>query len=92
LSGGLAAAITCPLDVIKTRLQVQRSTAKNKYKNAFDAAHRIITEEGFQAFTKGLVARVLWIAPGCAITIAFYEHFKQFFTILEKERNRKNKS
>jgi len=77
LSGGLAAALTCPLDVIKTRLQVQRTVTINKYKNAFDAAYRIITEEGFQAFTKGLLARVLWIAPGCAITIASYEYFKR---------------
>jgi hypothetical protein len=68
--GAIAAAITCPMDVIKTRLQVESTTTKDRYKNAFDATKRIMQEEGIRAFGKGMVPRILWIAPGTAITMA----------------------
>lgn len=46
-AGAIAAAVTSPLDIIKTRIQVG-----SDYKGAVDAARRIWTEEGPRAFTK----------------------------------------
>jgi hypothetical protein len=71
LSGGMAAALTCPLDVVKTRLQVDRSSI-----SSFSIINQILKNEGLSAFGKGLIPRVLWIAPGSGI-ISF-----PFFSLL----------
>jgi len=76
LAGAVSAAVTCPLDVIKTRIQVQSKTSQ-VYKNGIHAFVTILKEEGISAFGKGMGARMLWIAPGTAITIAAYEQFKR---------------
>lgn len=68
-SGGLSAALTCPLDVIKTRIQVQDKSSATAYKGVTDAFRSIVQKEGLSAFWKGLSARIFWIAPSCAITI-----------------------
>jgi len=78
-AGGLAACLTNPMDVIKTRMQVQSTKASGDatyYRGIFHAVKSILQEEGVSAFGKGLYARILWIAPGTAITIALYEQFK----------------
>ncbi|EGG21554.1 mitochondrial substrate carrier family protein [Cavenderia fasciculata] len=71
-AGTVAAAVTCPLDVIKTRIQVARAN-ESTYKGIIDGFKRILKEEGPRAFVKGMGARILWIAPGNAITIASYQ-------------------
>jgi len=79
-AGAISAAVTCPMDVIKTRLQVQSNTStpsSERYKHSVDAFLRIMREEGYRAFTKGMGARVLWITPGTAITITAYEEVKK---------------
>ncbi|GAM20242.1 hypothetical protein SAMD00019534_034170 [Acytostelium subglobosum LB1] len=78
-AGSVAAAVTCPLDVIRTRIQVSRA-GEQTYKGIIDGFQRIMKEEGPRAFVKGMGARVLWIAPGNAITIAAYEQLKHFFS------------
>jgi hypothetical protein len=66
-----AAGITCPLDTVKTRIQVRSKGADGVvYKGTLDTFKRILREEGWTAFHRGLAARILWIAPGSAITIA----------------------
>lgn len=76
-AGGLAAALTCPLDVIKTRVQV---ASRNPHgQSAWQLAKDIHRNEGKAAFLKGISARVLWIAPASAITIASYELLKNLF-------------
>jgi len=77
VAGAAAAAITSPLDVIKTRIQVG-----DKYKGWIDGVKRVLQEEGPSAFAKGIGARVLWIAPGTAITIASYEQIKLALTYM----------
>eukprot|EP01133_Synstelium_polycarpum_P002336 gene2336-2650_t len=80
-AGSVAAAVTCPLDVIKTRIQVSRANERT-YNGIVDGFKKILKEEGPRAFVKGMGARILWIAPGNAITIASYEQLKLFFTNL----------
>lgn len=85
-AGALAAAVTTPLDVIKTRLQTQGDIAKAKgvshvrmpYTSAWNAAKVIARQEGFGAFLKGITARVLWIMPGTAITMSTFEFLKRY--------------
>jgi len=70
VAGAVGAAITCPLDVVKTRMQVRAAGDTTGYKTTAQAFKTILTQEGPKTFFKGLSARILWIAPGTAITIA----------------------
>ena len=71
-SGALAALVTQPLDVIKTRLQTGVG-----YKGVVHAAQRIAREEGLRAFGRGLVPRLLNIFPSTAIFYTVFEATKR---------------
>ncbi|KAI9592846.1 mitochondrial carrier domain-containing protein [Syncephalis fuscata] len=68
LAGGSAAALTTPLDVLKTR----KMLSNEKY-NSITLVRQMIREEGPQVFLKGLVPRILWISVGGAIFLGVYE-------------------
>ena len=70
-AGSVAAAATVPLDVIKTRIQVQPGnvSAEERYKHMWDCATRLWKAEGPRAFVQGVTARMLWIAPNAALGI-----------------------
>jgi len=79
-SGSVAAVLTTPFDVAKTRVQIEM------YKEARAAPgrrcavpstvgvlSRVVREEGPAALFSGLGARVAKVAPACAIMISSYE-------------------
>ncbi|KAK1863430.1 hypothetical protein I4F81_005986 [Pyropia yezoensis] len=66
-AGSTAAAMSTPMDVIKTRLQA------DPYRGIADCARRVVTEEGVRALFKGVEARVMIISPLFGITLLFYE-------------------
>ncbi|XP_024535125.1 mitochondrial substrate carrier family protein E-like [Selaginella moellendorffii] len=75
-SASVAAAITNPMDVIKTRLQVQgKSNVSNStnYNGAVDAAKAIWKREGFKGFTCGITSRMFWVAPSSMIMFTTYD-------------------
>jgi len=82
LSGAVAATITTPFDVIKTRRQVQA------YRSAqcgtavpcstLDTVRFIAREEGAGGLFAGVGPRVAKVAPACAIMIASYELGKRW--------------
>lgn len=55
IAGIPAASLVTPADVIKTRLQVVARTGQTTYTGVFDAARKIMSEEGPKAFWKGTV-------------------------------------
>lgn len=75
-AGALTGAITTPLDVIKTRLMIQGSSA-NQYKGIFDCVQTILREEGPPALLKGIGPRVLWIGIGGSIFFGVLERTKK---------------
>ncbi|CAA7043233.1 unnamed protein product [Microthlaspi erraticum] len=77
LSGGLSAYLTTPLDVVKTRLQVQGSTIK--YKGWLDAVGQIWRREGPEGFFRGSVPRVMWYIPASALTFMAVEFLRDSF-------------
>lgn len=82
-AGAIAAAVTCPLDVVKTRIQVQHTEGGHQYNTVLNTVRKMLQEEGLSAFGKGFFARIVWIAPGTAITIAAYEKFKSLLSLYD---------
>jgi solute carrier family 25 iron transporter 28/37 len=74
-AASLAALITCPIDVVKTNMQVY-SIQDGGSINTLDAIKTLYRNGGIRAFLRGWNARILWLAPGTAITMAAYEQCK----------------
>eukprot|EP00735_Rhodelphis_limneticus_P001373 TRINITY_DN11977_c0_g1::TRINITY_DN11977_c0_g1_i1::g.16926::m.16926 TRINITY_DN11977_c0_g1::TRINITY_DN11977_c0_g1_i1::g.16926 ORF type:complete len:321 (-),score=0.70,sp/Q94AG6/SAMC1_ARATH/41.40/3e-70,Mito_carr/PF00153.22/1.1e-14,Mito_carr/PF00153.22/1.1e-16,Mito_carr/PF00153.22/4e-29 TRINITY_DN11977_c0_g1_i1:464-1426(-) len=75
LAGCIAAAVTTPLDVVKTRLMTQHQG--RQYSGIRDCFRRIIQDEGFLKLYSGIGPRVLWISLGGAIFFGAYEQTKR---------------
>jgi solute carrier family 25 phosphate transporter 3 len=77
LSGGLCAAvshgITTPIDVIKTKIQVDDDKEND---NVFEAGRKIIAEEGPEELLKGLGPTVLGYGLEGAAKFGLYESLK----------------
>ena len=73
IAGMPAAYLTTPCDVIKTRLQVEARKGESTYNGLTDCARKIYREEGYKAFFKGGVARILRSSPQFGFTLAAYE-------------------
>jgi solute carrier family 25 S-adenosylmethionine transporter 26 len=78
-AGGIAAACTTPLDVVKTRLMTQ-SVGAQAYQGIWASLQRIAREEGVGTLFSGTTPRVLWISLGGALFFGGYEATKSFLT------------
>ncbi|KAL7543684.1 hypothetical protein ACHAXR_012982 [Thalassiosira sp. AJA248-18] len=78
ISGGIAAGITTPLDVIKTRLMLGSDKFGVPYKGARDVVERLINEEGSSIFLSGIQPRVMWISIGGFVFFGAYETYRAF--------------
>src|SRR5690606_20815006 len=70
VSASVSALVTTPLDVVKTRLQVQ-SVAQDGYRGISDAIRHMSRTEGARAFFRGAYARTLWLGPNAALAMLF---------------------
>ncbi|XP_065858662.1 S-adenosylmethionine carrier 1, chloroplastic/mitochondrial [Euphorbia lathyris] len=77
LAGGFSAYLTTPLDVIKTRLQVQGSTIR--YNGWLDAMQRIWKKEGMKGMFRGSIPRITWYIPASALTFMAVEFLRDHF-------------
>ena len=68
MAGAVAAGVTTPLDVIKTRMMLAREKV-----GAGEMVGRIMRESGGRAFFKGLGPRIGWISVGGAIFLGSYQ-------------------
>ena len=67
-AGAVAAGVTTPLDVLKTRIML--STKKQK---SMAMLAQILRDSGPRAFFAGVGPRVLWISAGGAIFLGSYQ-------------------
>lgn len=74
LSGGLAAVITTPFDVMKTRMM---TAPQGRPISMHMVAFSILRKEGPTGLFKGAVPRFFWIAPLGAMNFAGYELAKK---------------
>ncbi|GAA6007344.1 hypothetical protein JCM11491_003095 [Sporobolomyces phaffii] len=81
LAGGVAAGLTTPLDVVKTRImlgQNRSATSPTGLAGGILSTMRSIhTVEGPKALFRGVVPRVLWISGGGAVFLGVYEQGKK---------------
>jgi solute carrier family 25 folate transporter 32 len=70
-----ASLITYPLEVVRTRMQVQRSDGQLPlhYNGVVGSFKTIIREEGFRGLYVGLQTNLIRVVPACAITFTSYE-------------------
>ncbi|KAJ8637055.1 hypothetical protein MRB53_011322 [Persea americana] len=76
-AGGFSAYLTTPLDVIKTRLQVQGSTIR--YDGWLDAIQQVWMMEGTKGLFKGSIPRIIWYVPASALTFMAVEFLRDHF-------------
>ncbi|KAJ3750829.1 mitochondrial carrier domain-containing protein [Lentinula detonsa] len=70
-AGAIGATIVYPIDMVKTRMQNQRSTVVGQvlYKNSIDCARKILLNEGFRGLYRGLGPQLVGVAPEKAIKL-----------------------
>eukprot|EP00949_MAST-11_sp_MAST-11-sp1_P004535 g4535.t1 len=68
-----ASTTTYPYQVIKSRLQRHLLDGEEPYKGTLDCARRILANEGWRGFYKGLAPNCMRIAPSAALTFFLYE-------------------
>ncbi|EDV95279.1 mitochondrial 2-oxodicarboxylate carrier [Drosophila grimshawi] len=89
LAGGSAGfvevCIMQPLDVVKTRMQIQRipgvgaTAIEAHYNGVFDCFAKMYRQEGLASYWKGLIPPVLAETPKRAIKFLIFEQSKQYF-------------
>eukprot|EP00903_Cladosiphon_okamuranus_P008974 g8585.t1 len=83
VAGGIAAGLTTPLDVVKTRLMTQ---GPGQYSGVTGCLRSILKEEGPGALFAGSVPRMTSIAFGGAIFFGAYETAKSVISVKMEER------
>lgn len=71
LAGAFGAFMVYPIDLVKTRMQNQRSSGVGQvlYKNSIDCAKKVIKNEGFKGLYSGVLPQLVGVAPEKAIKL-----------------------
>ena len=86
-AGAVAATIVCPLDVLKTRLQVSTLRAGgDAYVSTFQSLRSIVQLEGFVGLYRGLTPTIAALLPNWAVYFTAYEFLKR--SSFQKSRRR----
>jgi len=81
-AGFVEVCIMHPLDVVKTRLQLQASLQANSphhYSGIMDCLVKMRQHEGLFAFWKGILPPILAETPKRAVKFVSFEQYKRFF-------------
>ncbi|KAF7049329.1 hypothetical protein CFC21_057888 [Triticum aestivum] len=89
-AGALAAALTTPLDVVKTQLQCQGVCGCERFASSSigDVFRTIIKRDGYVGLMRGWKPRMLFHAPAAAICWSTYEASKSFFERFNEKRRK----
>lgn len=97
-SGGVAAVVTHPFDLVKTRLQASSSSSSSsRNSGSSEGSHRkvssrtlpalrtIFREEGVPGLFRGITPRMAKVAPACGLMIGSYEAVGHLFAMAEQD-------
>ncbi|KAJ5263676.1 hypothetical protein N7478_011281 [Penicillium angulare] len=82
IAGAFGAFMVYPIDLVKTRLQNQRSTRPGErlYNNSIDCAKKVIRNEGFTGLYSGVIPQLIGVAPEKAIKLTVNDLARGYFT------------
>ncbi|XP_015667350.1 calcium-binding mitochondrial carrier protein Aralar1 [Protobothrops mucrosquamatus] len=84
IAGAVGATAVYPIDLVKTRMQNQRSTGsvvgELMYKNSFDCFKKVLRYEGFFGLYRGLLPQLIGVAPEKAIKLTVNDFVRDKFT------------
>jgi len=83
-TGCVAAFLTTPLDLVKTKLMVQTASSSVQYSGVFDALSSLYVSGGLGALFVGSTARITWLVPFTTIYLGVYEASKRKLLELKK--------
>ncbi|CAD5185232.1 unnamed protein product [Musa acuminata subsp. malaccensis] len=88
-AGALAAAVTTPLDVVKTQLQCQQGVCgcdRFSSSSTGEVIRAILRRDGYAGLMRGWKPRMLFHAPAAAICWSTYEAMKSFFEQMNDQK------
>ncbi|KAL8433648.1 hypothetical protein ACSSS7_003746 [Eimeria intestinalis] len=77
-AGAVAAVVTTPMDVAKTRLMTQEPGAR-QYRGFYHCLHTMLRAEGGASLFLGVKMRCLWVALGGGIFLGGYDALKVWY-------------
>ncbi|KAI9734456.1 MAG: mitochondrial aspartate-glutamate transporter agc1 [Claussenomyces sp. TS43310] len=82
LAGAFGALMVYPIDLVKTRLQNQRSSRVGEmlYKNSWDCAKKVVKNEGFTGLYSGVLPQLVGVAPEKAIKLTVNDLVRGHFS------------
>lgn len=82
LAGAFGAFMVYPIDLVKTRMQNQRSSRVGEmlYKNSLDCAKKVIRNEGFRGLYSGVLPQLVGVAPEKAIKLTVNDLVRGHFS------------
>ncbi|NXW02077.1 CMC1 protein, partial [Fregetta grallaria] len=84
IAGAVGATAVYPIDLVKTRMQNQRSSGsvvgELMYKNSFDCFKKVLRFEGFFGLYRGLLPQLIGVAPEKAIKLTVNDFVRDKFT------------
>ncbi|KAM4025128.1 electrogenic aspartate/glutamate antiporter SLC25A12, mitochondrial [Anomaloglossus baeobatrachus] len=82
IAGAVGATAVYPIDLVKTRMQNQRSSFVGEllYKNSFDCFKKVVRYEGVFGLYRGLLPQLVGVAPEKAIKLTVNDFVRDKFT------------
>ncbi|KAF9100712.1 mitochondrial aspartate-glutamate transporter agc1 [Mortierella sp. GBA35] len=82
ISGAVGATVVYPIDLVKTRMQNQRSKVVGEllYKNSIDCFKKVIKNEGALGLYRGLGPQLVGVAPEKAIKLTMNDFVRRNLT------------
>ena len=82
LAGAFGAFMVYPIDLVKTRMQNQRSShvGERLYNNSIDCARKVIRNEGFTGLYSGVLPQLVGVAPEKAIKLTVNDLVRGWLT------------
>ena len=82
IAGAFGAFMVYPIDLVKTRMQNQRSArvGERLYNNSVDCFKKVIRNEGVPGLYSGVVPQLIGVAPEKAIKLTVNDLARGFFT------------